>query len=67
MNGLTVIAGENGTGKSTLSKMIFSVIKAVSNISQVSNDSRHQLLEKYAMTFYLKFGIFKAERHCRTI
>lgn len=52
LNGLTVIAGENGTGKRTLSKMIFSIIKAVSNISQVSNDSRRQLLEKYAMTFY---------------
>lgn len=56
LNGLTVIAGENGTGKSTLSKMIFSIIKAVSNISQVSNDSRRQLLEKYAMTFYRRIN-----------
>lgn len=57
LNGLTVIAGENGTGKSTLSKMIFSIIKAVSNISQVSNDSRRQLLEKYAMTFYRRINV----------
>lgn len=56
-NGLTVIAGENGTGKSTLSKMIFSIIKAVSNISQVTNDSRRQLLEKYAMTFYRRINV----------
>ena len=56
-NGLTVIAGENGTGKSTLSKMIFSLIKAVSNISQVTNDSRRQLLEKYAMTFYRRINV----------
>ena len=56
LNGLTVIAGENGTGKSTLSKMIFSIIKAVSNISQVRNDSRRQLLEKYAMTFYRRIN-----------
>lgn len=57
VNGLTVIAGENGTGKSTLSKMIFSIIKAVSNISQVTNDSRRQLLEKYAMTFYRRINV----------
>lgn len=56
LNGLTVIAGENGTGKSTLSKMIFSIIKAVSNISQFSNDSRRQLLEKYAMMLYRRIN-----------
>ncbi|RKZ72750.1 MAG: ATP-binding protein, partial [Candidatus Parabeggiatoa sp. nov. 1] len=28
LNGLTVIAGENDTGKSTIGKVIFSIIKA---------------------------------------
>lgn len=29
LNGLTVIAGENGSGKSTVGKMLFSVIQVL--------------------------------------
>ena len=34
LNGLTVIAGENDTGKSTVGKLMFSIVKAVSRYEQ---------------------------------
>lgn len=34
LNGLTLIAGENDTGKSTVGKLLFSIIKAVSRYEQ---------------------------------
>ena len=40
IKGLTIIAGENGTGKSTISKMLFSIIKAVANLSQENEDAQ---------------------------
>ena len=35
LDGLTVIAGENGSGKSTVGKLLFSTVKAVSNLNSV--------------------------------
>lgn len=58
IKGLTVIAGENGTGKSTISKMLFSIIKAVANLSQENEDAQQRLLEKYARTLYQRISMF---------
>ena len=52
LKGLTVITGENGSGKSTISKMIFSVIKAVANTAQENESSQQIRLEKLATSLY---------------
>ncbi len=35
LGGLTVITGENDTGKSTVGKILFTILKAVNNIRQI--------------------------------
>lgn len=40
INGLTVIAGENDTGKSTVGKLLFSIVKAISRYEQDLNESK---------------------------
>lgn len=42
LNGLTVIAGENDTGKSTVGKVIFAIVKAASRHEQDLNESKEQ-------------------------
>ena len=50
LDGLTVIAGENDTGKSTVGKLIFSLIKACNRYEQDLNESKSdrafELIEK---------------------
>jgi len=42
LDGLTVIAGENDTGKSTVSKVLYSIIKSISKNNKISiNNIRH--------------------------
>jgi len=45
--GLTVIAGENDTGKSTVSKALYSVIKSISKDNKVSNNNINSNFNKY--------------------
>lgn len=50
LDGLTIIAGENDTGKSTVGKLIFSLIKAFNRYEQDLNESKSdrtfELIEK---------------------
>lgn len=50
LDGLTVIAGENDTGKSTVGKLIFSLVKALNRYEEDLNESKHsrviELIEK---------------------
>lgn len=57
LNGLTVITGENGSGKSTISKMIFSVIKAVANTAQENESSQQIRLEKLTTSLYKRLTL----------
>lgn len=52
LNGLTVIAGENDIGKSTISKMIFSNIKAHSNIIDYSKTAVSEKIEPYVSVMF---------------
>ncbi len=54
LNGLTVIAGENDNGKSTVGKVIFCIIKAINRYKEDLEESReHRLEEKLREAFFL--------------
>lgn len=52
LNGLTVIAGENDSGKSTVGKLLFSTIKALANTRVWEGMDRRDLLEKHVSSLY---------------
>lgn len=52
LDGLTVIAGENGTGKSTVGKLLFSIVKALSNLGEKKQDYKRKTIAKYIDSLY---------------
>ncbi len=61
LNGLTVIAGENDTGKSTVGKLIFSIVKAMSRYEQELNEGKIQNISKKIEKLYFSLrqaGVF---------
>ena len=56
LNGLTVIAGENDTGKSTVGKVIFSVVKGIQKYEESLEDKFKEELFKYLDDFYDKYN-----------
>lgn len=53
LDGLTVIAGANDTGKSTVGKLMFSIVKAVSRYEQDLNESKEHNIKKMIKEMYL--------------
>ena len=53
LNGLTVIAGENDSGKSTVGKLIFAIVKAASRYEQDLNESKEQNIMKMMEDIYV--------------
>ena len=50
LKGLTVIAGANDTGKSTVGKVLFTIIKALSNVKGYDENMRvRDLKNKFIM------------------
>ena len=56
LNGLTVIVGENDMGKSTIGRAFFSIIKAVSNMRSLSNESSANKASKHIDNLYKHFN-----------
>lgn len=52
LNGLTVIAGENGSGKSTVGKMLFSMIKSVINAEAAQGQSTEKRIRRAVNALY---------------
>ncbi len=57
LNGLTVIAGENDSGKSTIGKILFSTIKALSNTDERVASKKEDRLNKYISSFYRRSNL----------
>ncbi len=52
LNGLTVIAGENDSGKSTIGKMLFAAIKSLVSTDRNVTSKKQILLNKYVDSLY---------------
>lgn len=62
--GLTVIAGENSTGKSTIGKLLFSIVKSVTNASSVQETDRENRLQENVNLLYQRLeGVFVREQN----
>ena len=53
LNGLTVIAGENDSGKSTVGKLIFSIVKAVNQYEQILNEDKRDKVKRMIEDIYV--------------
>ena len=56
LNGLTVIVGENDSGKSTVGRVLFSAIKALVNTKASNDKQRDDLLRKHVQSFYRRLA-----------
>ena len=52
LNGLTVIAGNNDSGKRTVGKLLFSVIKSLSNADRLSSQSQDRIMRVNSALLY---------------
>lgn len=57
INGLTVIAGENDTGKSTVGKVMFSLVKVLNNYKDDFEKRKHRMINDYI--YNIKRNIFR--------
>lgn len=69
INGLTLIAGVNDTGKSTLGKILFSIIKATSRYKQDLKESKEHILMSKMERLYnvLRRSSFSEKMNFNTI
>lgn len=71
INGLTVIAGENDTGKSTVGKIIFCIIKAISRYEEDFQESREfkiqEILDRIFFFLRKNFDLLSDEKKYQEI
>jgi predicted ATPase len=56
LKGLTVLVGENDTGKSTVGRLLFSAVKALANTNVNNEKLVERQVKKYANSFYKRLG-----------
>jgi AAA15 family ATPase/GTPase len=54
INGLTVLGGYNDIGKSTIGKMIFSIVKSISNAEQAVTEEKIEQVGEEITVFYMQ-------------
>ncbi|AYQ57128.1 hypothetical protein MS2017_1440 [Bathymodiolus thermophilus thioautotrophic gill symbiont] len=65
LSGLTVIAGENDSGKSTVGKLMFSITKAIGRYEDELEESKESDIEKAVERIYfsIRIVIFRGNKH----
>ncbi len=58
LDGLTVIGGENDTGKSTVGKLLFAIVKGIARYEQDLNESKEKALRKKMEEIYFAIRRF---------
>ena len=53
LNGLTIVAGVNDTGKSTIGKVLFALIKAVNKVATHTEESKLKKYKTQALNLYM--------------
>ena len=56
LNGLTVIVGENDSGKSTIGRVLFTIIKSLVNTNINDQKRTDELIKKYVGSFYRRLS-----------
>lgn len=59
LNGLTVIAGANSSGKSTVGRTLYTVVKSIANTKRVDNNMNRQFMQKHIESFYSRLSGLK--------
>lgn len=54
LNGITVVAGENSSGKSTVGKILFSSVKAVADAREDDDKNRERAINKLVTSLYMR-------------
>ena len=62
LDGLTVITGQNNSGKTTVGKVIYSLVDAVSNLSAKAENDRLKYIRKVLNKIQDDFDIFRLTR-----
>lgn len=55
INGLTVVVGPNNSGKSTIGRALYSIVKAIANTKVASEEDSISRLEKHVESMYSRF------------
>lgn len=55
INGLTVVVGPNNSGKSTIGRTLYSIVKAIANTKMASEEDNEARLEKHVESMYSRF------------
>lgn len=55
LNGLTVLVGANNSGKSTIGRTLYSLVKAIANTNIVSEEDRDSRVRKHVDSMYSRF------------
>lgn len=52
INGLTIVVGTNNSGKSTIGRSLYSIVKAIANTSMASDEDNQQRIRKHVDSMY---------------
>lgn len=64
LNGLTVVVGPNNSGKSTIGRTLYSIVKAIANTKMVSEEDNDARLRKHIDSLYSRLlGLRFTEGH----
>lgn len=56
LDGLTVIAGANSSGKSTVGKLLFSMVKSMANAEEMGHQSKREKIQKRVNQLYSRIN-----------